>query len=184
MKLKHFYLPALIGFIVLGIFFCREAGKSFDRFPGDKGRIYETWETENKSFKVKITAYHEVGTIMPGAFFVFESAPVGSNDWRPFLTDRADDPVSIPRERFHFVNDRTAYFYGYGEFLVTVNGGQYWSIWKPRLPEFDDKPVYWGIKEATIETDGTGKMKLERYDEQLEIFTKDFGQNWSRTSLR
>lgn len=125
MKLKHFYLPAIAALVALYAYSCLRSAQSFTRFPGDKGAIYETWQAENKSFKVKITAYREVGIIMPGAFFVFESAPVGSDDWRIFSTSRADDPISIQREQFHFVNDQTAYFQGYEEFLVTVNGGQY-----------------------------------------------------------
>lgn len=185
MKLKHFSLLAVSLLLALGVYSFYKSANYYGRFPGDKGATYETAEMKNGFFKVKITAYRETGISTPGAFFVFRSAPADSDDWRTFLDYRTDDPVSIPQERFHFVNDRTAYFWGYNDFLVTVNGGQSWSQWKPTVPDSGGKTYQWGIKEANIDVDGKGKMKLEGYDEQSneritsEIFTENFGQNWN-----
>ena len=190
MKLKHFYLPALAAVVGIYAYSCLNNAGYYSRFPGDKGAAYEIWETQNESFKVRITAYQETGIFMPGAFFAFESAPVGSNRWQTFLDYRADDPVSIPREQFQFANDRTAYFYNYENFLVTVNAGQNWSMWKPGMMQADGRSLYWGIKEAGIEADGKGKMTLTGYDEQskqvitAELFTENFGQNWRQPPLR
>lgn len=186
MKLRHFFLAAFFGLVALCIYSGLKTASYYSRFPGDKGAAYETWETQNDAFKVKISAHHEMGIFMPGAFFVFESAPINSNDWRTFLEYRGDDPIPISRERFHFVNDRTAYFYGYENFVATIDAGQNWSQWKPNLPDSRGRIYQWGIKEAKIDADGKGKMTLERYDEQAnkristEVFTENYGQNWNQ----
>ncbi len=120
---------------------------------------------------------------MPGAFWVCESAPVGSNEWREFMVFRLDDAIPILRERLRFVNEQTAYLYMADDFLVTVNGGRSWSNWKPFLPQYGN-PRF-GIREAHVEADGTGTAKLERYDERadaiisIEVRTRDYGQSWN-----
>jgi len=156
------------------------------RFPGDRGKVYDTWETANEYFKVRMTAYYEVGIYMPGAFYTCESAPVGTNDWREFKSFRGDDAVPLSRlnQRFRFVNAKTAYFYTTDDFLVTLDAGLNWSIWKSILPRSDGGRAYWAITEAHVESDGAGKAKLWNYDEQikdavsLEFSTKDYGQSW------
>jgi hypothetical protein len=183
-KSKYIILIVITALIATGAFVYLKAVAPFYRLPGDRGGIYETWETDNKAFKVKITAYYEVGIFMPGAFFVLESAPSGSEEWRHFLTYRADDAVKIPQQRFKFVNEQTAYFYGSDDFLVTVNGGREWSVWKPILKDSDGKIHYWAITEADVELNGTGKLELRRYDEQLNAkvirmaFTENYGRSW------
>jgi hypothetical protein len=155
------------------------------RFPGDRGKAYETWEPASNTFKVRITAYYEVGIYMPGAFVVCESARVGSNKWREFKVYRTDDAIPILRERFRFVNDQTAYYYTADDFLVTVNGGLTWSVWRPLLPQSNGERTYWAITEAYVEADGTGKAKLWNYDARLkeemslEVRTEDYGQSWN-----
>ena len=154
-------------------------------FPGDRGEIYETWETSNNNFKIRITAYHEVGIYMPGAFFVCESASVDSNEWREFKFYRADDAIPILRERFRFVDDQTAYYYTADDFSVTVDGGKNWLVWQPILPQSNGERVHWAITEAYVEVNGTGRAKLWNYDEHikdavtLEVHTEDYGQSWS-----
>ena len=56
------------------------------RFPGDRGAVYDTWETANNNFKVRMKAYYEEGIYMPGAFYTFESASIGSDEWRELGT--------------------------------------------------------------------------------------------------
>lgn len=157
------------------------------RFPGDRGPVYNTWGAANETFQVRMTAYYEVGIIMPGAFYSAESAPIGSNDWREFLSFRGDDaiPISVIAERFRFVDTHTAYLYTSNQFLLTRDSGRNWSIWEPMLAGVDGKLVYWAIMDARVESDGTGKAKLWRYDEQakraaeLGITTRDYGQTWN-----
>lgn len=146
MKPKHIVLIIVVGFSCLLAYSHYQLSRSF-RFPGERGKIYETWETTNNNFKVKITAYYEVGIYMPGAFFVCESASVSSNEWREFKAFRGDDPVPISylNERFRFINDQTAYLYTADDFSVTLNGGRNWSVWKPLLPQRDGKLVFWAF---------------------------------------
>lgn len=156
------------------------------RFPGSRGEMYDTWETSNSGFKIRMKAYYEVGTFLPGAFYTCESAPVGSNEWREFKAFRGDDPIPLSylNKRFRFVNERTAYFHTANDFLVTLDNGRNWSVWLPMLPGSDGKSAYWAILDAHVGSDGSGKAKLWHYDEALkdavtqEIFTQDYGQNW------
>ena len=184
MKLKNICLITLISIIAVITDGCYKFSDPF-RFPGDRGEIYETWETTNNNFKIRITAYREVGIYMPGAFFVCESAPLDSSEWREFKFYRADDAIPILRERFRFVNDQTAYYYTEDDFLVTVDGGKNWLVWQPILPQSNGERVYWAITEAYVEANGTGRAKLWHYDEHikdgmsLEVHTKDYGQSWS-----
>jgi hypothetical protein len=154
-------------------------------FYGARGPAYETWETANSSLKVRITALYEEGVFLPGAYFVCESAPVGSDRWREFIYIRTDDAFPIRREQFRFVGEQTAYFYMAYDFVVTLDGGRTWKAWKPLFPQSNGEPLYWAIREAKVEADGTGSAKVECYDKQkkarveLEIRTRDFGQSWS-----
>lgn len=183
MKAKHIVLMVVISIPCVLAYSCYR----LVRFPGDRGEVYDSWETANETFKVRMTAYYEEGIFMPGAFYTCESAPVGSDDWQEFKAFRGDDAVPLSRlnDRFRFVNDRTAYFYTANDFLVTLDAGYKWSVWKPVLPQSNGERVYWAITEAHVESDGTGRAKLWNYDEQikdavtLEISTKDYGQNWS-----
>lgn len=181
MKIEHLILTSFVIFFGIVTYGCLYIGGK----TGLKGELYESWETSNDKFKVKITAFEEVGTFMPGAFFECASAPIGSNDWRYFKTYRTDDAVSVPQDRFKFVNDQVAYFYGSDELLVTINSGKDWSTWAPiLLRPNDEKGFGWGIKEVEIKIDGNGKTLLVRYDEQskdfvsTEVFTTDYGQSW------
>ena len=186
MKTKHYALLLVIGLFGIIAYSCYRVSGVF-RFPGDRGAVYDTWETANETFKVRMRAYYEVGIYMPGAFYTCESAPVGSNEWREFKDFRGDDAVPLSRlnQRFRFVNDQTAYFYTADDFLVTLDGGRNWSAWRPpTLAQPNGDRVYWAIKEAYVEADGTGKAKLWNYDENindrvwLDVLTKDYGQSW------
>ena len=185
-KQKHIILIAVVTIVGFTTYSCYKVSRAF-RFPGDRGEIYDTWETANGTFKVRMKAYYEVGIYMPGAFYTCESAPVGSNEWREFKAFRGDDavPLSWLNQRFRFVSDRTAYFYTANDFSVTLNGGRDWSVWKPLLPQSNGERVHWAILEAYVEADRTGKAKLRNYDEQLkdavimDVATKDYGQSWN-----
>jgi hypothetical protein len=187
-KSKHIFLIFIVSVVGVLAYSCIKFSMKF-RFPGDRGAAYETFETANNTFKVKITALDEEGIYMPGAYFVCESAPIDSNKWREFIAFRIDDANYIPREQFRFVNEQTAYVYMSYDFVVTVDGGQTWKVWKPLFPQSNGELLYWVITEARVEADGTGRAKVENYDEQrkarvvLEIRTEDFGQNWRVVKL-
>lgn len=184
MRAKYIILitvGALAGLVVYSLYTFNQMFRLY----GDRGRAYETWETANNVFKVRVTAYQEANVYLPGAYFACESAPIGSNEWREFKVFRVDDPNPIPRKLFSFVSDQVAYIYMANDFVVTVDGGQSWSVWKPILPQPDGERVYWAFKEASVEPNGKGKAKLWRYDERVkdlvytEIQTQDFCRNWN-----
>ena len=183
MKAKHIVLLVVIGIPIILAYGCYR----LVRFPGDRGEVYDTWETANETFKVRMRAYYEVGIYMPGAFYTCETTLVGSNEWREFKAFRGDDAIPLSRlnQRFRFINAQSAYFYTADDFLVTLDGGHNWSVWRPpTLTQPDGTRVYWAIMEAYVNEDGTGKAKLWNYDEgekagvSLEVSTKDYGQNW------
>ncbi len=186
MKPKRIFLILVLGVVGIGAFVCYQLSRAF-RFPGDRGAVYDTWETANNNFKIRMTAYYEEGIYMPGAFYTCESATIGSNEWREFKAFRGDDAVPLSRlnQRFRFVNEQTAYFYTADDFLVTVNGGRTWTVWTPLFPQSNGERTYWAIMDADVQADGTGKAKLWNYDERLkeemsmEVRTEDYGQSWS-----
>lgn len=176
---------AILSTVAAMIFVCFTLS-FFLRFPGTRGPAYETWESSSEVFKVRLTAYREVGIFMPGAFYSFESAPVGSDEWTEVKELRGDDAIPLThfKERTRFVDSQTVYFYTSDEFMVTRDGGCSWSRWAPFVPESDGRLVGWSITKARVESNGTGRAKLWRYDDQQkreverEVFTPDFGQYW------
>ncbi|HEU0251597.1 MAG TPA: hypothetical protein VFR12_01110 [Pyrinomonadaceae bacterium] len=186
MKSRHLTFVAVVS-TVAAMFAVSYVSWLIVRFPGDRGPVYDTWGSANETFQVRMTAYREVGIMMPGAFYTFESAPLGSDEWREVKSFRGDDaiPLRTLSERFRFVNANTAYFYTSGEFFLTRDGGRNWSAWHPYLPEPDGTHVSWAIMNARVESNGTGKAYLWRYDEttkgeaKLQVFTRDYGWNWA-----
>ena len=190
MKLRHLtglaLLSALVAMIGISYLSARVV-----RFPGDRGSVYDSWGAANGTFQVRITAYNEVGIFMPGAFFSFETAPVDSDDWREFKDFRTDDPVPVRMfsERFRFVNASTAYVSTGDEFLLTQDSGRTWSAWRPTFLASNGERIGWNIREVRVESDGTGKAGLSRFDDQgkemhFDSFTGDYGQIWSSPSPR
>jgi hypothetical protein len=92
--------------------------------PQQGKKVNETWETTNNTFKVSVIAYaEENGGFVGGAYYVFRSAAVGSDDWREIMTFRHDDPIAIPRQQVQFVNEKIGYVY-MGEFFANVVYGR------------------------------------------------------------
>lgn len=182
-KPKHILLIFIVGVLSVLGYSCVKFSMMF-RPLGDRGAVYETFETANNTFKVRMTALNEEDVYMPGAYLVYESAPIDSDKWREFLAYRTDDAIPIPRERFRFLNEQTAYVCLWYDFAVTLDGGRTWKTWKPLFPQSNGELLYWTITEVSVEADGTGQAKIESYDEQkrdrvaLDIRTEDFGQSW------
>lgn len=148
------------------------------------GKVYDTLETSNHSFKVRLTARHERnGGFLPGAYYKLESASNGSEKWAKVFQEKADDPRPIPKHRIRFVGKTTVYSYMRQNYAVTVNGGASWSVWNVAREFTGDDPPY-GILAVTIRQDGAGKLLMRsRTDRQprIELHTKDYGQHWMRT---
>jgi hypothetical protein len=160
------------------------AGFLLHSFRPSIGEIAESWETTNQTFKVRVDRHAEKnGGFVPGAYYVFRSAPSASNDWREIMTFRHDDPNPIPRDQVRFVNDRVGYVFMGWMYAVTLDGGGTWSVWNAdtELPKWECCP-YGLIGDVNIEPDGTGTMILhpipKRQGEVPRLHTKDFGQHW------
>jgi len=156
--------------------------------PRQGTRINERWEASNGTFRVRVTAYaEENGGFVAGAYYVFESALVGSENWGTIMTVRHDDPVPIPREQVHFVNDQVGYAFMLYKYAVTTDGGASWFIWDAveRLPSWRAHRAF--IGGVWLEQDGMGKMVLTPLTGQakaIDLYTRDYGRNWGVQPLR
>jgi hypothetical protein len=148
-------------------------------------KINERWETSNEIFKLRVTSYaEENGGFVGGAYYVFESASVGSDEWRKIMTFRHDDPIPIPRDQVRFLRDKTAYVFMGWMYAVTIDGGSSWFVWDARkdLPNWQCCN-YRLIKSVWIAADGAGTMTLnpipQRPGEVPEVHTEDYGRHWA-----
>jgi hypothetical protein len=144
--------------------------------------VNEQWETSNRTFKIRVTAYaEENGGFVGGAYYVFQSAKTDSDSWQEIMTVRHDDPVKIPREQVTFVSDQIGYAFMLYNYGVTVDGGATWFVWNaPKdLPHWRDTRA--NIEEIQILPDGTGRMRLRSSTDQAapELHTNDYGQHWN-----
>ncbi len=148
------------------------------------GNVTESWETSNQTFKLRVDRRAEQNSFVPGAYYVFRSAPSGSDSWREIMIFRHDDPVAIPHEQVRFVNDRVGYVFMGWMSAVTADGGANWSIWSADkdLPNWQCCN-YRLIKDVRLESDGTGIMVLNPISqgrgEVPELRTKDYGRHWN-----
>lgn len=148
-----------------------------------KGEKFETWETRNESFKIRIDAYHEAnGGFVPGAYYVFQSADSNSDQWRELMTFRHDDPIDIRKNQVRFVNDQIGFAFMGWMYAVTTDSGKSWSIWDgcKKLPN-NRRCTYEIIRDIEILPNGTGKMTINPTPKESplpELYTEDFGRNW------
>jgi hypothetical protein len=147
-------------------------------------KINERWATSNRTFSVRVTAYAEDnGGFVAGAYYVFESAAVGSSDWREIMEFRHDDPVPIPRNQVRFVTDQIGYLFMVYKYAVTTDGGRTWSVWyiSRDLPRWRERRA--AIKEVRVESNGAGIMELQPFEgwqtQTPKLYTKDYGRHWS-----
>ncbi|MDQ5845390.1 MAG: hypothetical protein M3539_08860 [Acidobacteriota bacterium] len=144
----------------------------------------ERWETTNKTFKVRVTAYGEEDWIPApaGAYYVFESAFPGSENWKEIISLKHDDPVRIPREQVRFVSDQIGYVFMVYQYAVTTDSGVSWSTWDivKDLPNWQSNRT--AIEEVQIGPDGNGMMTLTPYTNDPKItklYTNDYGRHWN-----
>ena len=148
-----------------------------------RGPAFETKEIASNSFKIRITAYEERGVwLLPGAFYVFESSPIGSNAWREVMSIHADDPNPIPRNVGGIINEQTGYIYMHNLYALTTNGARTWSIWDAAKELHDRQDIFSrSIEVVEVATDGAGRMRLYTFSKESPTYlvTKDYGQHWS-----
>ncbi len=89
--------------------------------PPSVGERLETWETTNTPFKIRIDRHAQANGnyFVPGAYYVFQSAASGSDQWREITTFRFDDPIDIPRNQVRFANEKVAYVFMIDMYAVT-----------------------------------------------------------------
>lgn len=140
-------------------------------------------EESNTKFKVRINAQHEDGVYLGGAYFVFNTAPVNSDQWHEFMWVRIDDPNPLSGGMVKFIDENIGYTYMGMKYAVTVDAGRTWHCWE----SIKDLPKDWPsrykyIKEVHIERDGTGKMVFDTFSARdakaPALSTKDYGQHW------
>ena len=182
---RPFVIVLVVLALVVGLFVAATWPAALLFLPPRIGAIAETWETTNGSVKIRVDRHNEEnGGFVPGAYYVFRSAPVGSDAWRDIITFRHDDPVPIPREQVRFVNDRVALVFMGWMYAVTTDGGSTWSVWDAgnNLPNWLCCN-YRLITDVQLNADGTGTMTLhpiqDRRGEVPLLRTKDFGRHWS-----
>lgn len=153
--------------------------------PRRSNRIIERWQTTNGTIDVLVTSYSEDNAgLDAGAYYVFESARSGSNQWHKVMLFRHDDPVPIPRAQIRFVSDRIGYVFMGWKYAVTTDNGSTWSVWTAErdLPNWECCN-YGLIHDVTMANDGSGVMQLkpiqDRRGEVPELRTKDYGRHWS-----
>ena len=148
-----------------------------------RGGAFETKEVAGHSFQIRVTAYDEKGVWLPGAYYVFESSPIGSNEWREIMSIHADDPNPIPRDVVGIVNEQTGYVYMHNMYAVTTDGGRTWSIWDADKELQNRRDIFSrAIEEVKVAANGTGRMRLYKFSHEPSttyLKTEDYGQHWS-----
>ena len=148
------------------------------------GEITETYETSNHAFRVRVNRHaEENGGFVGGAYYVFQSAPTGSDQWRDIMVFRHDDPNPIPRDQIRFVSESAGYAFMGWMYAVTTDAGASWSVWDAQrdLPKWQCCN-YGLVSDVKLEADGAGAMRLNpipgRSGEVPELRTNDYGKHW------
>jgi hypothetical protein len=150
-----------------------------------RGAMIEQWQSNNKSFQVRVTAYEETGANVNGAYYVFEAASAGSDHWREIMIFRHDDDPKIPVDQVRYVNDDIGYVFMGWMYAVTTDAGKTWSVWSAEkaLPDWQCCN-YKLINDVTIGSDGRGVMRFNpiagRPGEVSQLHTNDFGRHWTQ----
>ncbi len=150
------------------------------------GGVTESWETSNQTFKLRINRHSEENAFLGGAYYVFQSASIGSDNWREIFTARHDDPNPIPRENLQFVNPQIAFVFFGPKYAATTDGGRSWMVWNAweanESMQFEKYRLYPSIEAVSVESDGRGKMRLfsttDKPVNQPELRTIDYGRSW------
>lgn len=150
-----------------------------------EGSLVETVVLARGPFDLRVRAYSEVGTIVPGGYFHFESKLPRETKWRPALTFRHDD---TPQDRPYagaIVNGQTGYVHIGWTYAVTTDSGKTWNRWDAS----DDLPGwrccnYSLIDSVRLESSGRGTMYLGLIESTPHtvprLHTLDFGRHWHR----
>ena len=146
-----------------------------------KGQQFETWQTQNELFQLRVDAFHEKHSIEAGTYFTFSSAPVGSDDWKQIMTFRYDGPIEIPKNQVHFVSADVGFVFMGWMFASTNDAGKNWQTWNACNKATLDICNYGGIQKVDLSPTGSGTMTINPWTEPpLPLLqTEDFGRTWN-----
>jgi len=150
------------------------------------GDTVESFETSNKIFRLRVDRHAEVGgfmAVLNGAYYVFRSAPVGSDNWHDIMTFRHDDPNPIPRHQVRFMSERVGFVFMGWMYAVSTDGGATWSVWSADrdLPKWECCN-YRLVQDVHLESDGMGTITLNVIPDRGDVptlHTDDYGRHWS-----
>ena len=150
-----------------------------------RGAVIEQLQSDNKRFRVRVTAYEETGVNVNGAYYLFEAASSGSDQWREIMTFRHDDQPKIQTDQVRFINDDIGYVFMGWMYAVTTDAGATWTVWSAEKDLRDWQCCnYKLISDVIIASDGRGVMKLNpvagRRGEVAELQTNDYGRHWTQ----
>ena len=149
--------------------------------PHKSNTITERLETGNGAFKIRVTQYAEENGFPTGAYYVFQSANKGSEDYHDIFTYRHDDPVDIPRDQVRFMNDKVAYVFMGWMYAITTDAGDTWSVWNANTDLSKRACCNRGaVKDVRLAPNGSGTMMINVGDNQEpDLCTTDYGQHWT-----
>jgi hypothetical protein len=150
-------------------------------FPKKSNKVIGSREVNWGQLRIRITAFSEVNSFDPGAYYVFETID-GSNNSSEIMTFRHDEPVPINDNSIRILNDGIAYVYMGWMYGVTIDSGRTWSIWDASKELSNWKCCNYGlINDIRLNEDGTGEMRLSDSQNNIAevLYTTDFGKTWN-----
>lgn len=151
-----------------------------------RDRLYDQKEIANETFKMRISAYREALAIPPGVYFVFQSAPIKTEEWRKIMTVTGDEGIPVDPTHLRFVGPEIGYGFMSNFYAVTTDAGMNWTIWDgvKHIPVeyYEQHNLSPYIEDIELHPDGTGKMRMHKSfskrDRGPDLVTKDYGVNW------
>lgn len=180
-------LFSILGYLSIGvaIIFLVSCGLMTKPSMGD---VQETWETSNQAFNLRVNRHSETnGGFVPGAYYVYQTAPKTSDNWQTIFIQRHDDPNPIQRNSTQFIDSQVGYVFFGQKYAVTMDAGENWIVWDAweadKIMQFKQYRLYPSIQEVSIESNGYGRMRLysttDKSINQPELITLDYGRNWN-----
>jgi photosystem II stability/assembly factor-like uncharacterized protein len=172
MKMRWLLSLGLLALVGCCIFFALRAGTHPRKYPR------HVYITSNDNFRIRVQMFPEEGVgFVLGAYYVFQSADMDSDNWADIVTYKQDDPDPIPCDRIRFLGDKTAYVFMEQMFAVTSNNGRAWKVW-----DIAKDPVWHraGIEDIQLSESGIGTMTLRIIgDNRAVLRTNDYGHHWN-----
>lgn len=166
------------GLLVLAVVFVLGGCSSISR----QSQVMESRTFKGTSFEIQVTSNSRVFLLNAGPVYKFRSRLLRTTRWNEILSFEHDDLIAIEDKWVHFVNDEIAFVYIAWMYAVTTDRGQNWSVWGAhRFRQIEAEIGYNLIKTVTLNSDGTGKMKMGFVApsgfEQI-LVTSDYGRSW------